>query len=352
MKALVYHGNRDLRLESVPDPEPGADDIRLRMDYCGICATDVEEYVYGPKFIFHDEPNPLTGKKTPMITGHEITGTIEKLGSGVSGLSVGDRVVLDTMLTCEECWWCRAGRRYQCDRMAVAGFGLDGGLAEYLVWPASHAIPLPDNVSSEEAALVEPGSVALHAVRRGMIEAGQTVAVLGVGTVGMLAMQAAKSRGARVIAIDTRPMSLELAAELGADSTVNAGADDALAALLEETGGVGPDVVIDAAGGKTTAETAIRWVRRGGRVVLVAIYTATPPFDFNDIMAREVDVMGSLACERRDVEEIVALIAKGAVRTSPLISGTISLDEVLEKGFGLMMAPNKDIFRLLVSPSG
>ena len=352
MKALVYHGNRDLRLESVPDPEPGAGDIRLRMDYCGICATDVEEYVYGPKFIFHDEPNPLTGKKTPMITGHEITGTIEKLGSGVSGLSVGDRVVLDTMLTCEECWWCRAGRRYQCDRMAVAGFGLDGGLAEYLVWPASHAIPLPDNVSSEEAALVEPGSVALHAVRRGMIEAGQTVAVLGVGTVGMLAMQAAKSRGARVIAIDTRPMSLELAAELGADSTVNAGADDALAALLEETGGVGPDVVIDAAGGKTTAETAIRWVRRGGRVVLVAIYTATPPFDFNDIMAREVDVVGSLACERRDVEEIVALIAKGAVRTSPLISGTISLDEVLEKGFGLMMAQNKDIFRLLVSPSG
>jgi (R,R)-butanediol dehydrogenase/meso-butanediol dehydrogenase/diacetyl reductase len=352
MKALVYHGNRDLRLECVPDPEPGAGDIRLRMDYCGICATDVEEYVYGPKFIFHDEPNPLTGKKTPMITGHEITGTIEKLGSGVSGLSVGDRVVLDTMLTCEECWWCRAGRRYQCDRMAVAGFGLDGGLAEYLVWPASHAIPLPDNVTSEEAALVEPGSVALHAVRRGMIEAGQTVAVLGVGTVGMLAMQAAKSRGARVIAIDTRPMSLELAAELGADSTVNAGADDALAALLEETGGVGPDVVIDAAGGKTTAETAIRWVRRGGRVVLVAIYTATPPFDFNDIMAREVDVVGSLACERRDVEEIVALIAKGAVRTRPLISGTISLDEVLEKGFGLMMAPNKDIFRLLVSPSG
>ena len=352
MKALVYHGNRDLRLESVPDPKPGAGDIRLRMDYCGICATDVEEYVYGPKFIFHDEPNPLTGKKTPMITGHEITGTIEKLGSGVSGLSVGDRVVLDTMLTCEECWWCLAGRRYQCDRMAVAGFGLDGGLAEYLVWPASHAIPLPDNVTSEEAALVEPGSVALHAVRRGMIEAGQTVAVLGVGTVGMLAMQAAKSRGARVIAIDTRPMSLELAAELGADSTVNAGADDALAALLEETGGVGPDVVIDAAGGKTTAETAIRWVRRGGRVVLVAIYTATPPFDFNDIMAREVDVVGSLACERRDVEEIVALIAKGAVRTRPLISGTISLDEVLEKGFGLMMAPNKDIFRLLVSPSG
>ena len=352
MKALVYHGNRDLRLESVPDPEPGPGDIRLRMDYCGICATDVEEYVYGPKFIFHDEPNPLTGRSTPMITGHEITGTVEKLGDGVSGPSVGQRVVLDTLLTCGECWWCRAGVRYQCDQMAVAGFGLDGGLAEYLVWPASQAIALPDSVSSEEAALVEPGSVAMHAVRRGMVEPGQTVAVLGVGTVGILAMQVAKSWGARVIAVDTRQMSLDLAAGLGADVTLNATADDALEVLLDETEGVGPDVVIDAAGGKTTAETAIRWVRRGGRVVLVAIYTATPPFDFNDIMAREVDVAGSLACERRDVEEIVELIAQGAVRTRPLVSDTIKLDEVLEKGFGQMMAPTKNIFRILVSPSG
>ena len=236
--------------------------------------------------------------------------------------------------------------------MAVAGFGIDGGLAEYLVWPSSHAIVLPDSVSSEQAALVEPGSVALHAVRRGMVEPGQTVVVLGVGTVGMLAMQVAKALGARVIAVDTRPMSRDLAAELGADATVDATSDDALEALLDETEGVGPDVVIDAAGGKTTAETAIRWVRRGGRVVLVAIYTATPPFDFNDIVAREVDVVGSLACERRDVEEIVGLIAQGAVMTEPLISDTIKLDEVLEKGFGQMMAPTKNIFRLLVAPSG
>ena len=352
MKALVYHGNRDLRLESVPDPEPSEGEVRLRIDYCGICATDVEEYVYGPKFIFHDEPNALTGKKTPIVTGHEITGTIEKLGDGVSGLSIGDRAVIDSLLTCGKCSWCRSGRQYLCAQLAVVGFGLDGGLAEYLVWPASHIIRLPDNVSSEEAALVEPASVALHAVRRGEIGPGQTVAVLGVGTVGMLAMQAAKSRGARVIAVDTRQMSLDLAAELGADSTVSPSSGDPLSALLDLTDGVGPDVVIDAAGGKNTPELAIQWVRRGGRVVLVAIYTSEPQFDFNDIMSREVDVVGSLAYERLDVEEVVDLMARGAVKTRPLISDTIRLDEIFEKGFDRMMAPTKDVFRILVSPSG
>ena len=351
MKALVYHGNRDLRLEAVPDPEPGPGEVRLRIDYCGICATDVEEYVYGPNHIYHDEPNPLTGRKTPIVVGHETTGTVEQLGDGVSGLSIGDRAVIDGVLTCGKCWWCRHDREYLCAQAAIVGFGLDGGLAEYMVWPASHVIRLPDNVSSEEAALVEPASVALHAVRRSRVETGENVAVLGVGTVGLLAMQAAKTRGARTIAVDTRQMSLDLAAELGADFTVNSASDDAEQALLDLTDGVGPDVVIDAAGTKDTPELTIKWVRRAGRAVLVAIYTTVPQFDFNNIVSREVEVVGVLAYERRDVEEIVGLISRGAVKTGPLISDTIRLDEVLSKGYDRMMAPTKDVFRILVSPS-
>jgi (R,R)-butanediol dehydrogenase/meso-butanediol dehydrogenase/diacetyl reductase len=220
-----------------------------------------------------------------------------------------------------------------------------------MVWPASHVIRLPDNVSSEEAALVEPASVALHAVRRSRVETGENVAVLGVGTVGLLAMQAAKTRGARTIAVDTRQMSLDLAAELGADFTVNSASDDAEQALLDLTDGVGPDVVIDAAGTKDTPELTIKWVRRAGRAVLVAIYTTVPQFDFNNIVTREVEVVGVLAYERRDVEEIVGLISRGAVKTGPLISDTIRLDEVLSKGYDRMMAPTKDVFRILVSPS-
>jgi (R,R)-butanediol dehydrogenase/meso-butanediol dehydrogenase/diacetyl reductase len=351
MKALVYHGNRDLRLEAVPDPSPKPGEVTLRIDYCGICATDIEEYLYGPVFISGDTPNPLTGKTTPVITGHEITGTVVERGTGVSNVETGDRVVINGVLTCGTCWWCSNGRETQCPSMAVAGFGIDGGLAENMVWPASEVIKLPDNVSSEEAALVEPASVALHAVHRSRLQPGERVAVLGVGTVGMLIMQVAKAMGARVFAVDRRRMSLDMAARLGADETINPESTDAARALLDLTDGVGPDVVVDAAGGKDTPVQAVQWVRRGGRVLLVAIYTAKPEFDFNSVVSTEAELIGSIAYQRRDVEEVVGLISSGAVKTSPLISDKIGLEDVIDKGFSRMMAPSKDVFRILVAPT-
>ena len=351
MKALVYHGNKDLRVEDVPEPSPAPGQVKLRVDYCGICATDVEEYLYGPVFIFGDTPNPITGKKMPVITGHEVTGTVVELGGGVSNLRVGQRAVLYGVLTCGVCWWCTHGQNHQCPSMAAVGFGIDGGLAEYLVWPASQVIPLPSNVTSEQAALVEPGSVALHAVRRGRIQRGECVAVLGVGTVGILAMQAAKARGARVYAVDRRQMSLDLAKRLGADAVINSESADAARALLELTDGVGPDVVIDAAGGRDTPRLAIQWARRGGRVVLVAIYTAVTEVDFTTVVAAETEILGSIAYQQSDVEEVVRLVASGALQTAPLISDRIPLEDVVDRGFARMMSPAKDVFRILVAPS-
>ena len=352
MKALVYHGNKDLRLESVPDPSPGVGEVRLRIDFCGICATDIEEYLYGPVFISGDTPNPLTGRKMPLITGHEITGTVVEIGDGVSTLHAGDRAVINGVLTCGRCWWCSNERETQCPSMAAVGFAIDGGLAEEMVWPASQVVKLPDDVSSEEAALVEPASVALHAVRRSRVSPGETVAVLGVGTVGMLAMQAAKAMGGLVFAVDRRQISLDMASELGANAAINAESEDVYEGLRDLTDGAGPDVVIDAAGGRDTPPEAVRWVRRGGRVLLVAIYTAKSEFDFNSVVSAEVEVIGSLAYQQRDVEEAVRLISSGAIKTSPLVSDRIGLEDVVEKGFARMMAPSKDVFRILVAPSG
>jgi (R,R)-butanediol dehydrogenase/meso-butanediol dehydrogenase/diacetyl reductase len=350
MRALVYHGNKDLRLESVPDPVPGPGEVKLHIDYCGICATDIEEYLYGPVFISSDTPNPITGKKIPLITGHEITGTVVETGESVTDLRAGDRTVLNTVLTCGKCRGCLSHQETQCPNMAVAGFALDGGLAEFMVWRASEVIKLPDNVSSEQAALVEPASVALHAVRRSRLQPGETVVVLGCGTVGLLAMQAARAMGGRVLAVDRRQMSLDVATDLGADGAVNsadAGADDR---LRELTGPDGPDLVIDAAGGEHTPAQAVDWVRAGGRVLLVAIYTAKPAFDFNSLVSTEKEIIGSLGYQRRDVEEVVRLISSGDLRTAPLISDKIGLEDVIDKGFARMLAPSKDVFRILVSP--
>ena len=351
MRALVYHGNRDLRLESVPEPSPAAGQAKIRVDYCGICATDIEEYLYGPVFISWETPNALTGRKIPMVTGHEITGTVVQTGDKVSAVSEGDRVVINGVLTCGACRWCAGGNETQCPSMGAVGFAADGGLADYLVWPASQLVKLPDNVSSEEAALVEPASVAMHAVRRSRLQPGERVAVLGVGTVGLLAMQVAKAVGARAFAVDRRALSLEMAQELGADATIDPQAVDAAQALRDLTDGLGPDVVIDAAGASDTPVQAVEWVRQGGRVLLVAIYTAKVEIDFNTVVGTETEIIGSLAYQQRDVEEVVQLVSRGELRTSPLVSGKIGLEDVVDKGFARMTSPTKDVFRILVSPS-
>ena len=351
MKALVYHGNRDVRYEDVDDPAPRDGDAVIAVDYCGICATDLEEYNFGPNFIF-DEPNPVTGRMVPIVIGHELTGTVVELGGSASGVAVGDRVVIDGVQTCGRCWWCTNDRLNRCPSGATVGFGADGGLAEYVAWPASHAVALPDGVSSRDAGLNEPTSVAHHAVRQGNVSAGDRVVVLGAGVVGLLAMQVASAMGAWVCAVDVRRMSLDLAANLGADATIDSNSEDAAARLADMTGGVGADIVIDAAGAPTTPHLAIDLTRSGGRVVIAAIYTATPEFDFNTILKREIEVVGSIGYERQDVEAAVRLIGSGAVKTAPLVSGILGLDEVVDVGYSRMMAPTKDIFRLLVSPAG
>ena len=342
MKAMVYHGNRDLRLETVSDPVPAQGEALLKVDYCGICATDIEEYVYGPKFLDED--------KMPIITGHEVTATVVEAPRGADRVGPGTRVALNTVLTCGTCFWCSMGETQQCEQFTVVGFDRDGGLAEYLTWPADELIPLPDNVSSEAAALIEPSGVAHHCVQRAGIRPGETVAVVGAGTVGTLTMQIAKAQGARVFAVDVKRMSLDLASNLGAEVAINAAEEDAEEILKGLTEGRGPDVVIDAAGAPNTPADCLRYVRRGGRVVLVAIYTSTPEFDFNSIVAQEKTVIGTIAYTRADVQASVDLIASGKLKTTPLITDQIGLEEVIDVGFARMMAPTKDVFRILVKP--
>ncbi len=169
----LYHGNRDLRLETVPDSKPGHDEVLIHVDYYGICATDVEEYLHGPIFISGDKPNPITGKKILLISSHEIT-------------------VINGMLSCKVCYCCKRGEVTQCPSIAAAGFNINGGLADFISWLAANVIRLPYNVSSEQAALPAPSAVTLHAIRRSRLQLGETAAIIGVRAVGMLAMQAVK----------------------------------------------------------------------------------------------------------------------------------------------------------------
>jgi (R,R)-butanediol dehydrogenase/meso-butanediol dehydrogenase/diacetyl reductase len=353
MKALVYYGNKNVRVENVDEPLMKDDLVKLKIDYCGICATDMEEYYFGPKYISHDEPHPISGKKTPIIVGHEVTGTVVEVGKDVLGLSLGTRVVLNGILSCGECYFCDRELTNQCAKAVIIAFGDDGGMAEYAVWKGSEVIPLPNNVKSIEAALVEPSAVAHHAVAKSMLNIGDSVAILGCGTVGLLALQIAKAKGAKVYAIDKRRKSLDMARQLGADGCIDANIEvnKRKRQLMELTAGIGPDVVIDAAGGHDTPVEAVELVRTGGTVVLVAIYTSKPEFDFNEIMFREVNVIGSLGYQRKDVEAVVSLISEQKIKTEMLVSEIIGIDQVVDVGYNKMLSGNKDFFRILVSPS-
>ena len=263
MQAIVYHDNKDVRLEDITEPNPGYGEVKLRITGTSICATDIEEWQYGPLWVQHGYPNPMTGQQTPLVLGHETAGTVAELGEGVGNVSVGDRVAINTVLTCGTCFWCMRGQQAVCPNMAVAGFMANGGLAEFMVWPANKLVPMPDSISDAEGPLLEPATVAVHGVRRSGVRPGDNVAVLGCGTVGLLTVQAFKAAGARVIAIDVREQSLKLAKELGAYEIVSA-RDEAVAAakLLELTSGIGPDIVTETAGAKETPRMAIEWTQR------------------------------------------------------------------------------------------
>jgi (R,R)-butanediol dehydrogenase/meso-butanediol dehydrogenase/diacetyl reductase len=351
MQAIVYHDNKDIRLEDIPEPVPGPGEVKLRITGTSICATDIEEWQFGPLWVQHGSPNAMTGKQTPLVLGHETAGTVAELGEGVDNVAVGDRVAINTVLTCGTCFWCMRGQQAVCPNMAVAGFMADGGLAEFMVWPAAKLVPMPDSISDAEGPLLEPATVAVHGVRRSGVRPGDNVAIIGCGTVGLLSVQAFKAAGARVIALDVREQSLTLAKELGADEVVNSRDESAAGArILELTGGIGPDIVVESAGAKETPRMAIEWTRRGGTTLLVGIYSTTPEIDFNSVVGAEITVIGSVATSPGDLEAAVELVGNGKINVKPLISDLVPLSRAMEDGFERMLDPNKDIYRIVIQP--
>ncbi|NQW18454.1 MAG: zinc-binding dehydrogenase [Chloroflexi bacterium] len=351
MKALVYYGNKDVRLETDwPEPSVGPGRVKLRILGSSICATDIEEWQHGPLWVAHETPNPISGRQVPLILGHEAAGEVIEIGDGVTGVEIGQRVAIENVETCGVCFWCKRGESAVCPSMSVFGLSDDGGLAEFASWRGDQLIPLPDSISDSEAPLAEPTTVAIHAVRRSGIKPGDTAALIGCGTVGLLTLQVAKAAGAKVIAIDQRASSLDLAKKLGADYVLNSATDDVPAALADFTDDIGPDFTFETAGAERTPVDAINWTRRGGTVVLVGIYSATPKVNFNEIVGNERTVIGSVAASPGDYRMAVDMIGRGLIDVSFLVSDVISLDDVIERGFERMIQPNKDVFRIVVQP--
>jgi (R,R)-butanediol dehydrogenase/meso-butanediol dehydrogenase/diacetyl reductase len=350
MLAARWFGRRDVRVEQVPElGAPPQGWARLRVESCGICGTDLEEYESGPVLI-PVQPHPLTGQAAPLIIGHEVAGVVEEAGPHVT-LEPGTRVAVDGNRYCGHCRWCRRAEYQLCVVSGQLGLHADGGLAEHMLAPAFMCIPYGAHTAADHAALAEPLAVAVRAVRRAELELNATVAVLGAGSIGLLVVQVARAAGAgTVLAVERHPHRRALALKLGADAAV--APEQAAEAAMDLTSGVGADAVIEAAGTPAAAAAAVQLARRGGTTVLLGVADGTAPLDILDFLIGEKRIVASLShVYNTDFTTAVSLIDRNALQLEPLITDRIGLTEVVMAGFeALIDAPSAHL-KVMVNPS-
>jgi L-iditol 2-dehydrogenase len=327
----------------MPMPEIGDDDALVRVRACGVCGSDIHGY------------DGSTGRRIPpLVMGHEAAGIIERVGRSVRGFAAGERVTFDSTVSCGNCDFCRRGQINLCDNRTVLGvscgdYRRHGAFAEYVAVPARILYRLPDNLPFEHAALIEAVSIAVHAVGRHVPLPDETVAVVGTGMIGVLIIQVLKHKGSRnIIAVDIDPQKLSLAQRMGATRMLNPKEIDVPAALREVTGGRGVDVSFEVVGHDDTVLTAIRSLRKGGTVVLVGNLTPTVGLPLQEVVSREISVLGSCASSG-EIPECIDLLARGVVDVDPLISLKASLDEGPAL-FARLHAGDRTLMKVIIQP--
>lgn len=352
MKALVWHGAGDLRLESVPEPVAGPGDAVVEVAYCGICGTDLHEYLHGPVMI-RPSPHPLTGEAPPLALGHEFSGRVVALGAGVTGFSIGQRVAVDPCWRCGECAWCLRGEYNICRKGGSVGLASAGALAERVRVPAAGLVPLPENVDDMAGALAEPLAVGLHAVRRGGVVPGMAIAIIGFGAVGAAVAAAALAAGVTdVFVSEPEPGRRELAAGLAVTECFDPREVDVRRELYLRTGRIGPDVVFECTGHRELLPVAVDTARRGGRVVMVGIGgEGDAALDPRRLVLWERELVGSLGY-RGDVHHAVDLMAAGRIHPQPLITNVVGLDQAVTGAFEALAHNRGEHLKILVAVHG
>jgi len=335
MKAVVYHGPRDIRVETIPLPALGEGEILVNVDACAVCGTDLKSYLHG---------NPKV--KPPMVMGHEFTGVVESRSAGISGFSPGDRIVMATSISCGSCLYCRRGWTNLCTDLAPMGFRYPGGMAERTVIPGrairnGHVIKVPPGVRPEHAALAEPLSCAVNAAENCSIKKGDVVVVIGAGPMGIMNACVAREFGARkIIVSETNESRRRQAEQFGFDRLVNPAALDLTEVVLGETEGAGADVAIVAAPAAPPQEQAPALVRKRGTVCLFASLPAgmsNISLDSRPIHYNELRIIGTSDSAPHHVKKAVEMIAGNSLPLDGLATHSLPLEDI-SRAFELMQS--------------
>ena len=335
MKAVVYHAPGDIRVETVAVPPCGEDELRVKIDACAVCGTDLKTYLHG---------NPRI--KAPMVMGHEFTGLIETAGERVEGFSVGERIVMATSVSCGVCCYCKRGWPNLCADLAPMGFSYPGGMAEYTAIPAraienGHVVKVPQGVKAEHAALAEPLSCTVNACENCRIEQGEVVVVIGAGPMGIMnACMAREFGAARIIMAEINDTRLAMCEPFGFDRVVNPATDDLVEIVMAETDGVGADVAIVAAPAASPQQQAPLLVRKRGTVCLFASLPKGKSMlsvDSRPIHYGELRVLGTSDSTPAHVARAVDLLAGGSIPADRLTTHVLGLDDLF-KAYELMQS--------------
>ncbi|KAF4210907.1 hypothetical protein CNMCM8980_003028 [Aspergillus fumigatiaffinis] len=368
MRAVRFHGRGDIRVDEIDEPVCGDGQVKIRPAFVGICGSDLHEYLAGPITV-PSTPHPITGGSVPVTLGHEFSGLVEEVGAGVSRLKVGDCVAVRPNLYDGTCASCLAGWRNCCQNLGFIGYSSDaGGLSDHVVVDQKHAILLPEGFPLDLGALVEPLTVAWHAVSRASVRPDDTVLVVGGGPIGLAVVQVLKARGVKpIIVSEVSSQRKQFARQLGATEVFDPRTDDIVASVRAMTAEEGAAIAFECSGVQVGLDTAIQAIRARGTVTIVSLWEEKPKIDALDIVLHEKHVIGAVICDDGDFEAVIDAISSGMflVLYSPIVTGyadehigklspramitsKIQMEDVVAKGFKALVNERDKHVKILV----
>ena len=346
MLAVRLHGNSDLRVDQVPEPDAvGPGQVRVEPQWCGICGTDLHEYAHGPLY--------TPAENLPQVIGHEFSAVIAEAGPGVTAFRPGDRVAVLPHVFCGSCFYCLRGRQGLCSNLLLTGVTWPwGGLAGQAIVPASQVVALPDGVSFEQGAVLEPLATVVHGVERSGLRPGDSVLVTGGGPIGQLAVLVAAAAGAGSIFLSEPQAARRLMAERNGATVFDPASADVAAEVTELTGGLGADCAIECSGSQAGLDACVASVRRAATVAVIAIHLGDRLVQPEGWVWRDLTVAGVWSFKIWDTPRILAQIAAGTLPVERVITSRIGMRDIVPKGIERLADPGGDQVKILVSATG
>lgn len=355
MKAARYYDRGDIRVDELPEPEVKPGTVGIDVAWCGICGTDLHEYLEGPIFApAHGQTHPISGEGLPVTLGHEFSGVVYAVGEGVEDLEVGQHVVVEPYIIRDDVDTGPESRDYHLspDMNFIGLAGRGGGLGEKVVVQRRWVHPIDNSVPLDQAALIEPLSVGYHAVERSGVKTGDVALVGGAGPIGLLTAAVLKAQGVTVAISELSPLRREKALEAGvADYALDPSQVDVAEEVRKITDGKGADVAFECSSVQAVLDTLMDALRPTGVLVVVSIWGKRSDFDIHKLVMKEIDMRGTIAYVNSHPATI-ELVESGKIDLSPFITGKIGLEGLVDEGFDTLINRNETAVKILVSPSG